>query len=153
MNKHYLIVKKNNNERCFVDHKELNGFKIKPLNNVSYDGIIVNKMVIVNPSFIDKVLKKKIKRRLDLYLKYLIEILESDDTSSTNLREVLDDVARYKSIVLNNYSKYLEEKYLRLLLKKIMLIENELQEKLKIELQLKLDEQVEEKEETHRRSR
>lgn len=141
----YLIIKKNNNEKCFVDYKKLNGFKIKPLNNVSYDGIIVNKMVIINPSFIDKVLKKKIKRRLDLYLKYLIEILDTDDNDGTNLREVLDDVARYKSIVINKYSKYLEQKYLKLLLKKIMLIENE--------LQIKLQPKEIEKEETHRRSR
>ena len=38
------------------------GYNITPKNNISYDGVRVNKMIIVKPSMIEKVLKRKIIR-------------------------------------------------------------------------------------------
>ena len=60
--KHYFINKKNkNNEIIYLDYNKLKGFDFSPKNKIKYDGIVVNKMVIIKPSMIEKVLKRKIK--------------------------------------------------------------------------------------------
>ena len=127
--KHYYINKNSSNkEIIYLDFDKLKGFDFSPKNNVKYDGIVVNKMVIIKPSMIEKVLKKKIKKKLDLYLKLIIKFIDSDNGES--LREALNDLTRYKNIIAYKYRKYLDEKYLKLLIKKIALLEYELNSKL-----------------------
>ena len=147
--KHYYVCKKGNErEIIYLDYNKLKGFDFEPKNNVKYDGIIVNKMIIIKPSMIEKVLRRKIKRKLDLYLKLIIKYIESDDDSGDVLREALNDLTRYKNIVEYKYRKYLDEKYLNILLKKIELLEYELNSKL---VSFKnLDYEIEEKT-SHRR--
>lgn len=129
--KHYVINKEKYNEKTvYLDKDKLKGFLFKPKNNVSYKGIEVNKMVIISPNFIETILKRKIKRKLDLYLQYIINLMdEADEDSSTSIRFALTDLERYKSIIRNNYQKYLDKKYIELLMKKIALIEHELKVK------------------------
>ena len=129
--KHYYIYKKGDERQIiYLDYNKLKGFDFTPKNKIK-DGVVVNKMVIIKPSMIEKVLRKKIKRKLDLYLKLIIKFIESDDSSSDDtLREALNDLTRYKSIVQYKYKKYLDEKYLKILLKKIAILEYELNSKL-----------------------
>lgn len=126
--KHYYIYKKGNTQEIiYLDYNKLKGFGFSPKNSVKYDGIVVNKMVIIKPSMIEKVLKRKIKRKLDLYLKLIINFIDSEDSSSGDaLREALNDLSRYKSIIKYKYKKYLDEKYLKILSRKIGLLEYEL---------------------------
>ena len=128
---HYYICKKGEDRQIvYLDYDKLNGFGFSPKNNVKYDGIVVNKMVIIKPSMIEKVLKRKIKRKLDLYLRLIIKYIENDDGSSdSTLREALNDLSRYKNIIEYKYKKYLDQKYLNILLKKIALLEYELNSK------------------------
>ena len=129
---HYYVCKKGSDiQILYLDYNKLKGFNFNPKNNVKYDGIVVNKMVIIKPSMIEKVLKRKIKRKLDLYLKLIIKFIESDDSDSGEaLREALNDLTRYKSIINHKYKKYLDEKYLKILLKKISILDYELRSKL-----------------------
>ena len=149
--KHYYVCKKGNNkEIIYLDYDKLKGFDFEPRNNVKYDGIVVNKMVIIKPSMIEKVLRKKIKRKLDLYLKLIIKFIESNDSEDGDaLMEALNDLTRYKNIINYKYKKYLDEKYLNILLKKIALLEYELNSRL-INYK-KFDYDYEEELTTHRR--
>ena len=130
--KHYYVCKKGNDrEIVCMDIDKLKGYGFSPKNNVKYDGIVVNKMVIIKPSMIEKVLRRKIKKKLDLYLKLIIKFIESDDSSTGDaLREALNDLTRYKNIIEYKYKKYLDEKYLKILLKKIAILEYELNSRL-----------------------
>ena len=130
--KHYYINKNDSSkEIIYLDFDKLKGFNFSPQNNIKYDGIVVNKMVIIKPSMIEKVLRKKIKKKLDLYLKLIIRFIESEDgDSGDSIREALNDLTRYKNIIAYKYGKYLDEKYLKLLIKKIALLEYELNSKL-----------------------
>jgi len=130
--KHYYINKKSpNKEIIYLDYTKLKGFDFSPKNNVKYDGVVVNKMVIIKPSMIEKVLKRKIKKKLDLYLKLIIKFIESEDSDNgDSIREALNDLTRYKNIIAYKYRKYLDEKYLKLLVKKIAVLEYELNSKL-----------------------
>ncbi len=127
--KQFFISKKNyNGEVVFVNSDKINGYKISPKNNYPYEGIKVNEMIIIKPSLIEKIIKRKIKNRLDFYLKIIIDNL--DDDSSDDTRIALDDLARYKKVIKEKYSIYLDEKYMALLNKKISVIERELKNNL-----------------------
>jgi len=151
--KHYYINKKDNNkEIIYLDFDKLKGFDFSPKNSFKYDGIIVNKMVIIKPSMIEKVLKRKIKNKLDLYLKLIVKFIDSEDSDDgQSIREALNDLTRYKSIIAHKYRKYLDEKYLKLLLKKISILEYELNSKLAYMDVYKNEHEYEEELTTHRR--
>ena len=147
-NNNYVLVKEQyTNDVVYIDYKKKKGFKFTPLNKIKYDGIVVNKMIVIKPNFIEKVLKKKIKRQLDTYLQYIVNVLDnSDDEDGSKLNIVLDQIDRYKKVVMNRYRDYLEERYIELLLKKLGVLEKEV--KLK---QLYNTMQPEEKKSTRRR--
>lgn len=132
--KHYVLMKKANKKEIFyIDYERLEGYEVKPKNKVKYDGIIVNKLILINPSFTKKILIKKSKRKLEEYLKYIINIMDNDDaTDPDDVERALDNLSRYRSIVINTYQMYLDEKYYKILLQKIDLIEQELTKKLHI---------------------
>ena len=80
----------------------------------------------------------------------IIKFIESEDgDNGESIREALNDLTRYKNIVAYKYRKYLDEKYLKLLIKKIALLEYELNSK----LMTYQDEFTYEEEITTRRSR
>lgn len=112
------------------ESKKIDGFEFAPKHTSEYMDMEVNKMVVINPSFIEKVLKKKIKRKLDLYLQFIVSVIDDEDTDPSNLRYVLDDLERYRRTIINKYQRYLDEKYINLLLKKIELLNNEIKTKL-----------------------
>ncbi len=130
MKKQYSITKNEYDGNLIYMSESKDGFKVKPKKTLKYDGIKVNNLVIINSSFIDKVLKRKTRIRLEYYLKLIIDQMDDDESDPTNLRNALNDLTRYKSIVKNNYSKYLEQKYIKLLLNKISIIEGELKSRI-----------------------
>ena len=148
MKKGILLVKKNKFQKIKkISLKKLKGFSFKPKNKSLKNGVQVNKLVIINPSFTETILKKKIKNRLELYLRFIISLLdEDDDTDITDLRAALNDLTRYRQIIEKKYLLYLDKKYAEMLLKKIDMLEEEL--KMKI-----VNFQPKEKEDEIRRSR
>lgn len=130
---YYLNRQPKTGEIVYVNYDKYKGYNIAPKNNIKYDGVRVNKMIIVKPSMIEKVLKRKIKNRLDLYLKTIVELMdESDESNPSGIREALNELTRFKNIIKYKYEKHLEEKYIILLNKKIEVLEFELKKKLMI---------------------
>ncbi len=130
MKSNYLLVRnKETNELVYIDYSKNNGYGFTPKNHIEYDGIKVNKLILVKPTFVSKVLKKKIKKKLDVFIKYMIDLLEDDDESASHLGEALNEIARYRSIIVNNYRIYLDDKYYKLLMQKFALLEHELKVK------------------------
>lgn len=122
MKKNYVIAKCNNEgEVTILNYNKVEGFKVSPKKSLIYPGIEVNYMTIVKPSFIEKMLKRKSKIKLELYLKYITALTEDDD--STSSRKALDDIERYKGVIEYKYRKYLSDKYVKYLNKKIDLLE------------------------------
>ena len=133
MEERYYICDKDNNEIVYgyIDYSHIHGFKIKPGNNVPYDGVEVSRLILVKPELIENVLKRKIKNKLNTYLTFLFTVIDDEDEDPDSLELVLDDVTRYKNLIMNKYSKFLDKKYIRHLLKKVGMVELELKEKLK----------------------
>ena len=126
---YYCITKKGKKgDIVYFDYDKLSiGYDIKPRNSFSYDGIKVNKLIIIKQTFIEKVLRRKIKKKLELYLKYVIDLLDSDEEPDGSVySEVLNDLSRYRDILEYKYQKYLSREYIDLMTKKINLLEYEL---------------------------
>lgn len=101
------------------------GFKVKPLNKIPYPGMKISRMTILQPEFAKKVIDKKIKRKIDLYLSFLAS-LEDDDSDNTEASFVLDDLLKFKEMLLIRYSKYLSKSKLAKILKEVSFIESKL---------------------------
>lgn len=130
-NQHYYLDMKNNHgDIVYLDYNKLDGFKITPKNQVKYDGIVVNKLILIKPSFIEKVLKKKINHKLRAYLEYFMHIVETidsgDEEDGALLEIALNDLDRYRRTIFNTYQKYLDKKYVQALLEEIKAIEKEM---------------------------
>ncbi len=131
MSKYYAIIKTSNKVEIYLNESNVNGFHIKPQNNIEYEGIEVSKLTVIEPLLIENVLKRKITNKLDAYLKYLYGVLNDDDTDPDDLNLVINDLQRYKQIIMNRYAKYLDPYYIRMLLSKVKLVEDELKRKIK----------------------
>ena len=131
MKKRYMIAKGTyNGNITFIDYDKIDGLKISPKNKIEYPGIKVNSMIIIKPSFIEKILKRKIKIKLDYYLSYIISLISSDDDDDTAFRQALNSLTRFKDVIEYKYRKYLDDKYINILLKKLDLLEKEVKSKL-----------------------
>lgn len=143
--KQYLISKKNyNGEVVYLNIDKNNGYKINPKNKVPYEGVKVNEMIVIKPDMIQKIIKRKIKNKLEFYLNFL---LNDEDESDTRI--ALDDLQRYRLFVSKKYYIFLDGKYIALLNNKFDILERNLKSKI-INANLKLENEVVEE---HRRSR
>lgn len=134
-NKKYNLYKRKTKKRSVtLNTSKIDGYVIKPRNQMKYEGIVVNSMTVINNGLIENLLKKKIKKKLDMYLQFLISVLEEEDTDPGHLMFALNDLERYRRLIMNNYKKYLDQKYLKLLMNKMDLIEQELKSKIKIDI-------------------
>lgn len=133
-NRYYYVTKKGKEgDIIYFDYEKISGgYNITPKNQIDYDGIKVNRLIIIKQTFVEKLLRKKIKKKLELYLQYIIDLLDNDDNDSDSvvLREVLSELTRYKDILNYKYNKYLNDEYIELMTKKIELLEYELNLKL-----------------------
>lgn len=121
---------------------KLDGYKFKPRNKVNSGALTVSSITITNRALIQDILKKKIKKKLDLYLQFLISVLDDEDSDPGHLMFALNDLERYKTTIKNNYRKYLDSKYNKLLMNKIELLEQELRSKIKIDIKDFVSEQI-----------
>ncbi len=124
--KGYLLTKdKFSKEVIYLEYDKLNGLDISPRNDAKREDVIsVRKMILIKPSFIDKVLKLKIDKKIKYFIKRLTDI--EDDSTDDDLQRFIDEVELYKMTQLNYYLNFLGLDYKNLTLKKLQLILNEL---------------------------
>ena len=129
-NLNYYIERNNNtSEIVYIEYDLIDGYKVTPKTKKE-DAIEVNKIVFVNPSLTEKLIKKKIDVKLKFLLNKIKEIDEDDSDSEAGIRETLVTAERLKLTIINNYVKYLGEEYRSLSLKKLQIIINELRVRL-----------------------
>lgn len=129
MKKKYYVIADSIYNGAICNIKSFEGYQFLPKNTIHYNGVVVNSLLVMKPSFIEKLLKKKNQRRLDYYLQFLMESAD-DETDSGKLGKILNDLTKYQNMIDYKYRKYLDDQYIDLLLKKVMLLEQELKTKL-----------------------
>ena len=125
----YLIVKeKGKKEVTYFEYDKLHGFNMHSKNkNIKLkDAINVNKMVIINPSFIEKLVNKRINSKIKKLIDLITNIYDSDDEDPAGcLMQALNEVEKFKREMINKYMEYMTKEQMKLLDKKIQILERE----------------------------
>jgi len=128
-NSYYLSKDKMRSEEVYFEYNKIDGYSVKP--KVSKDDEIeVSKIVFVNPEFSEKIIRKKIDKKIEYLLKQL-KLIEDDNGSDEGaIKRCLMDAEKLKIQIINNYVKYLGHTYEGLTMKKIQIIISQLRYKL-----------------------
>ena len=129
INQRFLIVKdKDTKEIRYFDYDKIDGYDLKAKKDVKFeDAINISRIIIINPSFSEKIATKKMNSKFTELLNLLNYVItnEDSDEDGTNLDIVLDRVSKFKRELMNKYNKYVQEEKLKLMLKKVEIIERE----------------------------
>ena len=124
MNNYYISKDNKTGEVIYLEYDK-NGYKITPKNKKK-DAIEVNKIIFVSPTLTEKLIKKKIDRKIEKLLSELnkININNEDDDSinTTMIINMLKECEKLRINIINNYKKYLGNSYSTLTLKKMQII-------------------------------
>lgn len=136
INQRFLIVKDSNTKEIkYFDYDKLDGYNLKAKENAHFqDAIDVSRMIIIQPSFIDKIATKKLNAKFDKLINMMSVVcdMEESDASGECYHLALDEVNKLKMELINKYKKYISAEKLELMQKKIEILEDEL--KLRIEV-------------------
>ena len=130
----YLVVKtKDQKEIVYMEYDKLTGYDITPKDKKTFaDCIQVNKMILIQPSLIEKLVHKKVDRHFKRLLMLVTMLLETDDDTGTSLRECLNEVEKFRLEIKNKYREYLTKEELNLMAKKLMILNEEAKMRLSV---------------------
>lgn len=111
------------------EYDKVDGYKVNPKTKKK-DSIEVSKIIFVNDSMSEKIIRKKIDRKVAYLLSQLKLIEENENPDEGGIKRCLMDAEKLKLQIINNYVKYLGHTYQSLTLKKIQIIINQLRFKL-----------------------
>ena len=125
MEKNYYLHKNNKTgEIVYLEYEKIKGYPITPKTKIE-NAIEVNKIIFVNPSFKEKLIRKKV----EIKIRYLINLLEKMDEEGTDegtIKRTIIESEKLRMNILNRYIKYLGNTYGSYSIKKINLIVNQL---------------------------
>jgi len=124
----FLVVKtKDSKEIKYFEYDKISGYNIKPNPKLKFqDAINVQRMILINPSLIEKMVDKKVKRKFDYLINLLSIVYENDDDTGEGLKLALNEAEKFRMELCNKYKQYINEEKYELLLKKIAILEDEL---------------------------
>ncbi len=126
----FLVVKnKDKKDIKYFDYNKLDGYNLTAKKDVHFaDAIDVNRVVIINPSFIEKIATKKINNKFEKLINMMQIVCEvgDEDESGEGYRIALNEASKLKTELWNKYRKFIAEKKLALMIKKIEILEDEL---------------------------
>lgn len=123
--KKYIIDKDNPNEKLLYYNVNVVGLSVTPNKSVPGYKITAKKLTLVDPDLRETYIKQKINKKIDRVIKFMIKILNDEDTSDEDAGIVLDEINKLKGIIINKYKEYMIESEYKSLLTKLILIEEE----------------------------
>ena len=144
---YYVSKSRKKKETRILELDHIEGYKVNPKIKEK-DAIEVTKIIFVNPEFAEKIIRKKIDRKID-YLLGKLKLIEEDDSGVDNgtVQKTLEDAEKLRLQIINNYVKYLGHTYESLTLEKIKLIVDRLKYNLYVNMVMKENYHEDEKEE------
>ena len=126
--KRFLVVKDKDDKTIkYFEYDKLQGYCVTPKKNVRFqDAINVDRMILINPTLIEKMIDKKVKRRFEYLINLISVVCESEDESGDGYYLALNEAEKFRREIFNKYRNYLTEEKLQLLEKKIAILEDEL---------------------------
>lgn len=145
----FLVVKnKDEKDIKYFDYDKLDGYNLTIKKDVHFaDAIDVNRVIIINPSFIDKIATRKVNTKFNKLINMMQIVCEvgDEDESGEGYRIALDEATKLKYELINKYKKFIAEEKLDLMIKKIEILEDELKLRQELLLNSKIMEEEMEK--------
>lgn len=125
---YYISKNEKNNEVIYLELDKMDGYEVNPKTK-KQDEISVNKIIFVNNEMSEKIIRRKIDKKIELLLQELHR-MDEEGTDEGSVQRSLMAAEKLRLQIINNYVKYLGHTYESLTLKKIQIIVNELRFKL-----------------------
>lgn len=121
----YLLKKdKITNSITYMEF-DFDGYSFTPKHNEKY--LNINKVIIVNPSLIDKVLTFKFNNTFKKLASLIFKIIDEEDSDDeSSILIALDEISKTRGIILNRYQKFLSLEKEKMFLNKLRYLESEL---------------------------
>lgn len=121
----YVIEHKGEEKKLTCHNVKIVGLSVTPKNNVKDLTIKADKIILIDPNLCETYIRRRINRKIDKVIKFMIKILNDEDTTDGDAGLVLDEVNKLKGIIINKYKEYMLESEYKSLLTKLILIEEE----------------------------
>lgn len=121
----YIIEKNNDDMKLMYYSVNMIGLSVTPKNDVPGLNIKARKVLLVDAGLTESYIKQRINKKLDKIIKFMIRILNDEDTTDSDTGMVLDEVNRLKGIIVNKYREYMTISDYKSMLTKLILIEEE----------------------------
>ncbi len=121
----YVIDKDNDDFKLSYFNVNISGLEVLPKNK--YPGITykASKVTIIDPDLSTIYIKKRINKKIDQLIEFMLKILNDNDTTDGDVGIVLNEISRLKGIIYNKYREHLKIEDYKSLLSKIIIVEEE----------------------------
>ena len=132
MSKGYILNRDaKNKEMVLIEYENTLGYDVKPKNKVKKsDSIDVTKVMFVSPTFIEKILNKKINKEYTEILKMVSVLATDEDDDTGRMIGVLNRIELFKSIIRKKYAKFMLEEQTDKMLKRLNLMGKEIKKRI-----------------------
>lgn len=121
----YVIEKKGKDMKLAYYSVNMVGLNVEPKNGVPGLTIKAKKIVLIDPELRDAYIKQRINKKIDKVIKFMLRILNDEDTTEGDVGMVLDEINKLKGIIIKKYREYMKVSEYKSLLTKLIIIEEE----------------------------
>ena len=130
----YSVDNKKKNKNKLIDKTEiveLEGFMMGSKNKVyKIDGNEVKDIKVVDKKLASALVNKQVSKKYEKLINYLTEVLVDDDDSGDTYREALNQIEKFRQEIKNKYRKFLKQKELETMSKKLVILQKEANKRL-----------------------
>lgn len=121
----YVIEKNGKDMKLVYYSVNMVGLGVEPKNGVPGLTIKAKRVVLVDPELRDAYIKQRINKKIDKVIKFMLRILNDEDTTEGDVGMVLDEINKLKGIIIKKYKEYMKVSEYKALLTKLIIIEEE----------------------------
>ena len=121
----YVIEKNGKDMKLVYYSVNMVGLNVEPKNGVPGLTIKAKKVILIDPELRDAYIKQRINKKIDRVIKFMLRILNDEDTTEGDVGMVLDEINKLKGIVIKKYREYMKVSEYKALLTKLIIIEEE----------------------------
>jgi len=130
----YSVDSKKKNKNKLIDKTEiieLDGFMMGSKNKIfKIDGNEVRDIKVVDTKLASSLVTKQVSKKYEKLINYLTELLIDDDDSGETYREALNQIEKFRQEIKNKYRKFLKQKELEMMSKKLVILQKEANKRL-----------------------
>ena len=104
----YVIEKNGKDMKLVYYSVNMVGLGVEPKNGVPGLTIKAKRVVLVDPELRDAYIKQRINKKIDKVIKFMLRILNDEDTTEGDVGMVLDEINKLKGIVIKKYKEYMK---------------------------------------------